>query len=361
MTSPTNTTEFDPTPAAQRIVDLDVVRAVALIGVALMNYQGYMLLTRDAPAGKSVVNHVFHPWEGPLSTRFAATFVVVAGMGVTLMTNRALRRGPAAVTHQRWVLVRRGVLLYAFGAMFNWIWDGTILFYYGALFVIAAALFTLHTRWLVVIAVATATIAHLVRWWAINHSARWLLQPGPRSPRGLLLNTVVNGTHPILPWLTFFVIGMIVARWTPWTGRTRYWLGAAGIAAIAVSYGLRALRRGPLLRNDPFSRTANFTVGAAGAAVLAVAVVGAIAQSTRNSAITRGLAAAGRMTLTVYIGHALFYNAVVNVWGWLEPGGLAAASALALGYWTVAIVAAAWWQRRWGIGPAERLYRNFGG
>ena len=362
MTHASPLSEANPTPAAQRIIDLDVTRAVALIGVALMNYQGYMLLTARSSPGDSLIDHVFHPWKGPLATRFAATFVVVSGMSVTLMTNRARRKGPAAVTHQRWVLVRRGVLLYGVGALLDWVWEGTILFYYGALFVVAAAIFHLRSRWLAVIGVAAAAIGHLVAWWAMEHDASWLTQPGERSPRGLLFDTMINGTHPLFPWLTFFVIGIILARVMPWSNTMRLKLIGVGAAAVAVSYLLRAIwPHSPLLANDPFSRTANFTLGAAGAAVVAVTVIGWIAHVTARAAITRGLAAAGRMTLTVYIGHALVYNLLVNVWHWVEPGGLAKAATMALAYWTVAISLSAWWQQRYGIGPAERLYRNFGG
>ena len=38
----------------------------------------------------------------------------------------------------RWRLVARGLLLYAFGLLFDFIWPGTILPYYGAMFVVAA-------------------------------------------------------------------------------------------------------------------------------------------------------------------------------------------------------------------------------
>ena len=68
------------TPTTTRVIDLDVTRAIALIGVAVMNYHGYLILL-GGQVGDSSVNHFFDPWMGPLSTRFAATFVLIAGMG----------------------------------------------------------------------------------------------------------------------------------------------------------------------------------------------------------------------------------------------------------------------------------------
>ena len=72
-------------------------------------------------------------------------------MGITLLTNRGRLSGDRVRrSADRWTLIRRGVLLYAFGFVFEWVWSGTILFFYGAFFVAGAVLFTLRTRWLIV-------------------------------------------------------------------------------------------------------------------------------------------------------------------------------------------------------------------
>ena len=113
-----------------RSIELDVVRAVALIGVCVMNYHGY-LDARQAAGDESFLGALFDPWHGPLATRFAATFVTVAGMGVVLLTRRAVDSADRrAIAEARWRLVRRGVVLLAFGYVFEWVWPGTILFFY---------------------------------------------------------------------------------------------------------------------------------------------------------------------------------------------------------------------------------------
>ena len=67
------------------------------------------------------------------------------------------------------------------------------------------------------------------------------------------------------------------------------------------------------------------------------------------------------MTLTLYILHALVFNAVVHRWHLIRPAGLDVALVFAGGFWLVGIIAAARWQREFGIGPAEWFYRKFGG
>ncbi len=134
----TATTPAD-TRAAERLPGPDVVRAVALIGVVVMNYHGYLILRADGAPGTGWMEDLFDPWNGPLSTRFAATFVLVAGVGVTLMTARCVdaRRSAAdaddiavgndRVRTMRVRLVRRGLLLYVTGLLLEEIWPGTII------------------------------------------------------------------------------------------------------------------------------------------------------------------------------------------------------------------------------------------
>ena len=77
----------------RRLPGPDVVRAVALIGVVVMNFHGYLLLADDRRRRASATDGrpmLFDPWNGPLSTRFAATFVLVAGVGVTLLTRSVI-------------------------------------------------------------------------------------------------------------------------------------------------------------------------------------------------------------------------------------------------------------------------------
>ena len=56
-------------PARTRYVGPDVVRALALIGVVLMNYHGYLILLGGRNDHSTMWGRFFDPWTGPLSTR----------------------------------------------------------------------------------------------------------------------------------------------------------------------------------------------------------------------------------------------------------------------------------------------------
>ncbi len=354
----------------ERLPGPDVVRAVALIGVVLMNFHGYLIL-RGGRQGDSAVDRFFDPWTGPLSTRFAATFVLVAGVGVTLLTRRAVTpvRQPALVSARRWTLIRRGLTLYGAGLLFDTIWPGTILPFYGAMFVLGAFLFTLRARWLVTVGVAAALAGAGIAWWGLEREldgrrTDWLFAPGGRSPRTLLFDVAVNGTHPLLPWLAFFCAGMVLGRVL-----TTSWWRPAAIGGGLTLFGLATMisgasatgRRSVLLAStDPFDRGLLYTASALGTALVAFAAISWLADRFTTAAPIELLRHAGAMSLTLYIAHGLVFNLVVDWLGWVRPTGLDTALMVAAAYWVVAIAVASWWHRRFGIGPAEWLYRRLG-
>lgn len=356
--------------APRRYIELDVIRAVALIGVCVMNYHGYLILEGAQYPPTNFVERLFDPWDGPLSTRFAATFVTVAGMGITLLTRRSRASGDGrAISADRWTLIRRGVLLYTFGFFLNWIWGGTILFFYGAFFIAGAALFTLRSRWLVAIGTSAALAAAGLQWWALNqesngHDPGWLLNgdaAANRSPRDLLLDTFVRGTHPLLPWLVFLCMGMVIGRMMPLTAKRRVELAATGTACLALGYLAHNLVpwHPTLASTVPFDRGVFYTLTTVGSSLLAVSLVGWLAEAHSNFGATNVLAATGRTTLTLYVGHVLVFNLLVHTLRWVRPGGLGTALLFATMYWVCAVAAATIIQRRWGIGPLEWVYRKF--
>lgn len=354
----------------QRLVGPDVVRALALVGVVVMNYHGYLIIA----GGERSTNRwgsFFDPWEGPLSTRFAATFVLTAGVGVTLLTRNSVGNKEATAA-KRWTLLRRGLLLYGFGLVFYEIWEGSILPYYGAMFFLAAFLFTLPSWTLAIVGVVSALIGAGIQWWGIErtwdgHSVTWLFDPPSASPRGLLFDVFVNGTHPLLPWLAFFCAGLIVGRLL----RTSWWRPVAlGLGLVLFGVATLLARRftgadrtelsRALGSNDPLSRGLLYTASALGTALIAFVVIYTVATWCADSLPVRLLAEAGQMTLTLYVAHALVFNFIVNWMGWVEPSGLDLALTFAAIYWIIAIAVGSLWHRRFGIGPVEWLYRKLG-
>ncbi|PIE32496.1 MAG: hypothetical protein CSA55_03315 [Ilumatobacter coccineus] len=323
--------------ATRRLVGPDVVRAVAMFGVVLMNYHGYLIL-RDGQRPTGTIASILDPWEGPLANRFAATFVLTAGVGVSLMT----RRDRSA--EMRWRLVRRGLVLYGLGMVFDMIWPGTILPYYGAMFILAATAITLPV-W----AIATAGIAAAAIGAAITPPSA-----GFHSPTGLIIEVVFHGTHPLFPWLIYFCAGIILGRYlfTDWWRPIAAAVGAGSlIFAIVIAVG-----SGDSLA--PPSRSLPSTLGALGVALLAFVAIFTIAERWSQTAVIDRLRRAGQLSLSIYLVHGLVFNLMVDWLDLVQPGGLAISVSFTVIVWLVTIGMASAYQERFGRGPAETLYRR---
>jgi uncharacterized membrane protein YeiB len=363
------------TATTARLPGPDVVRAVALIGVVAMNYHGYLILRGSGRPGTGWWEELFDPWTGPLSTRFAATFVLVAGVSVTLMTTGTVARRRAAptdedarraVTEMRWRLARRGTFLYVGGLLLDEVWRGTIIPYYGVMFALAALMFTWRSRWIVLTGVGAALAAAGLRWWRFEReldgeSTSWLTRPEDGSLRDHLFGITVNGTHPLLPWLAFLCAGIVLGR----VLRTTWWRPAtiaAGVTLVslaALAATLPTTDTGRILASlRPLDRSLVYVASALGTALIAYAAVDWLA--TRHPAATDPLRRAGQMSLTLYLAHVAVFLLVVDALEWVEPAGVGTALAFALAFWTVGIALAVEWHRRFGMGPAERCYRAFG-
>lgn len=369
MNSPATT--VSARAVSSRLAGPDVVRAVALIGVVVMNFHGYLILRDGGDVGDGWAADLFNPWDGPLSTRFAATFVLVAGVGVTLMTRRTVADHRAGVddriTDQRWRLVRRGLLLYVTGLLLDEIWPGTILPYYGAMFIIAAAVFTWRSRWLLLLGVFAAVAGAGIRSWRFERtgdgvSTAWLTDPDEGSLRDHAFGVFVNGTHPLLPWLAFLCAGMILGR----VLATTWWRPVAigvGTTLVGMSWMITDAATTPsldvMLSVNPLDRSVVYVASALGTALLAYSIIDWLA--ARLPRATDPLRRAGQMTLSLYIAHVLVFNLIVDWLGFVEPAGVDVALTFALAFWAIGIAAAVAWQRRFGMGPAERVYRAIGG
>ncbi|MGI8792344.1 MAG: DUF418 domain-containing protein, partial [Acidimicrobiales bacterium] len=208
-----------------------------------------------------------------------------------------------------------------------------------------------------------------IEWWrfeqqADGHDVNWLIRPPGGSPRGLVFDMFVNGTHPLLPWLVFFCAGIVLGR----VLHRQVWKPIALVGGIMLfafaTIASDLVGNTPLAQHlsstHPFDRGLLYVASALGTALAAFATIASIAERFADTGAVRLFAHAGQMTLTLYIAHALLFNFVVNWHGWVRPAGLDLALTFAACYWVVAMSVGWVWHRRFGVGPAEWVYRKIG-
>ena len=355
-----------------RLIGLDVTRAIALIGVVVMNYHGGL---NDPSIGHDFWHRVFNVYSGVLSTRFAATFVFVAGIGTALLSRKAYE-DQQDVAKLRIRLIRRGALLLFGGYFLNRAWPGTILFYYGAYFILSALFIMWKSRSIILVAITTAITATVVSTWEANQahlgqSTSWMHPRNIHSVKDLFLRIFIDYTHPVFPWLAFFCLGIVIGR--NLEAVTKKWrqISVMSCAIISMCYVITSILDHQDSRSNavihvftsmqPFTRGLFYSLTSAAIALLAFLVINQFAKNYQDARLIVHLQRSGQVTLSLYLLHVLIYYVFVEWSSMITATGLETALIFAGVFWLFAITIASWWQHHFGQGPAERLYRAIGG
>ena len=299
----------------ERLPGLDVTRAVAMFGVVALNYHGYLNPRQwTQPFDQTFWEALFNPLTGILTTRFAATFVLVAGVGVALFL-RSAGSDPTALAARRLVLFRRGAFLFLLGLLLEWIWPGTIIFYYGVYFMLAALFATWSTTVMVASMGVITILAATISGWRfergrLGHDTSWL-SPELDSPRNLVIRVFVDYTHPVLPWFAFFLAGIVLGRNLGRLVVVRRRLLVGSAVTLACAHLVRtALWPGALIdrsdvvlrvlvSTDPYDRSVLHVVSSLATAVLAFTMVSLVTDGRASSPTVGRLAEVGRLSLSV--------------------------------------------------------------
>ncbi|MGY1839756.1 MULTISPECIES: acyltransferase family protein [unclassified Modestobacter] len=327
----------------------------------------------------------------------AATFVLLAGVGVGLSTGGPRRLPRAALAPAAVTLAVRAVLIAMLGLALGYVVDYeehavVVLVSYGLMFLLAVPLIRLNATGAALAAIAVAVVVPVLA------ALLWNDLPTAQSvnptfgdvlsdPFGWVVETAVKGVYPALPWMAYLCAGLAVGRLRSLTSRKAplaLLIGGLTLAAAAkatswmllnplggrarietASQGRlgateleEALQWGPgfqaprdtswwLATDTPYSGTPLELFGTMG---ISLALLGAVLLVSRVAPSQFGsLAAVGNMTLTLYVLHLLILSLVPLPWGKV---------------WTfvvqmvvVVLVAVVWMARR-GRGPLEGLINS---
>lgn len=362
-----------PVVRRQRLPGVDVARGLAVLGMAAV----HVLPLRDDVGVRTTADLV-------VSGRSAATFAVLAGVGVAFATRGADRRSAALS------LALRGVAVGLLGLLLGALDSGVlvILAFYGLFFVLLAPLARLSTRTALLAAAGVALLgpplSQLLR--AGRDSAPFNpVFADLRTPGALLEQLLLTGTYPALPWLAYLLLGLGVGRLPLTRARTAVALLLSGAALALVAHLASALLLGPVGGYDALAGTTSLATRLAdrpGATVpyvvdacrfgtvptdspwwlavdarhssappdlaatagVALAVLGVSLLAARvASRLLAPLGAVGSMPLTVYSCHLV----------WLALTDTTAPGRYYLAQVVVALVVATLWRRFFGRGPLE--------
>lgn len=127
-----------------RVAGFDIARALAILGMVIVNFK----IAMNADTGSPLLMSFAHLFEG----RASAVFVILAGIGITFMTNKSrVSSDSQSIYKSRVSLIKRGLLLIFIGLLYTPIWQADILHFYGFYFLIASIVFMFNNRTLLLL------------------------------------------------------------------------------------------------------------------------------------------------------------------------------------------------------------------
>jgi len=195
-------------------------------------------------------------------------------------------------------------------------------------------------------------------WQTLEYAGLW---QWPGAARNLLF----NGFHPLLPWLCFFLLGMLLARLQLSQPRVQRALLVLGLLLIAAGHGVQQLAQGTpwqaWLGTQPMPPGPAYVLTGAGAACSVIAACLWLTR-VRPGDWLEPFTAAGRMTLTLYVGHILLGMGTLESLGLLDGrASLASVLLWALLFLMLATGAAWLWSWQFARGPLEAVMRRIAG
>lgn len=357
-----------------RLVGIDIARFVAIVGMLMV--------------------HILDPLSSGPIVRWAignasTLFALLAGVSVVLSVRRYLAQGQVGAA--RLAVATRGLALIAIGLVLGLSPSGivVVLVYLGASLCGASLLLTLRSGILATLAAVLALAVPPLNLWArttlgvTQETGSASISEAVGDPLAFARGLLLTGTYPVLTWIVYIVIGMLIARALTAAmaaGRDRRFawtltLGGATTAALTIVaaefvYRLWARSQLPsglesqlppgvsiddIFRGAQFGGPSSFSqlfldtphsgslldivrgIGFAAAVIGACLLI--FGNQSRTPFPVRPIAAAGAAPLSSYVLHVLLHTALT-----LAALPLAAAGA----------TEAPWWLFGWG-GVAVQL------
>lgn len=353
----------------KRIIGIDVARALAVFGMIIVNFK--MVLGGE---GNEVAKSITGIFEG----KAAATFVVLAGLGLAMMSNSAIdQKDLAKLKVVRARLVKRSVFLIILGLSYLVIWPADILHFYGVYMLFVLAMLRQPPKRIFTVAVLLIFFYPLLMllWsydlgWnfeTFNYQGFWTIS-------GFLRNLFYNGFHPVLPWASFMLIGFWFGRQDLQNPQFVYKTLRISVIVFAsiqlisllllnVLSGGNAATHSELsqiLGTSPMPPLPIYMISGSSIAIAVICLCILLAEKFPTSRIIDALNKTGQLALTFYVAHVVIGMGLPEV-VYSQPLGSYSMS-FSLGYailFSLCCVAfAVVWSKYKKVGPLEWVMRK---
>lgn len=350
----------------QRLVGYDLARAIAIFGMVIVNFKIVMHAAEDTQAGWLKLFNI-------IDGRASALFVILAGVGLSLMVGSSRASGDMAEFRRLQISIfKRAGFLFVFGLLYIQIWPADILHYYGVYLFLGAGCLLLSTRSLWWLSGAVLFFAWLL-FISFDYSTAWNWQTLDyadfHTPAGFFRHLFFNGFHPVLPWLAFLLLGIVLGRQNVQHTAVRERLFLCGLLVMLLAEGINLFLPYALLiglapeyaiyfSTHPMPPLPLYLFGSAGSAIVIMMTCIAAGEKYGNRKWLLPFIYTGQLALTLYLAHVLLGMGVLEGLGLLQNQSLAFAVGSAVLFCLTAVIFASYWRKYRRLGPLEWLLRR---
>ena len=395
-----STPSATPVARSERIASIDVLRGFAVLGILIVNMQGFARVPSaymNPTSGSAFDGAEAWIWAAVYvlaDTKFISIFSMLFGAGIAMMSERMASRGLAGTglhyRRQFWLLVIGLVHAYL-------IWHGDVLVAYALCGFLLYPLRTLpprHLLWIGGCAVAVvvpvwllaglsipywpeADRLELVAEWAPPQEVidariaafrgSWSEQLAVRAPIAFALETSAflglflwRAGGLMLVGMGLYKLGVLAAARSAAFYRRMAIIGIGAGLPLAGAGAAYKLHHGFAFETVMFQGALFNYVGSVGVFVGYVGLVMLLVQFGRLPELTARLAATGRMALTNYITQSLICTLIFygHGLGLFERVAAPGRMGIVLGIWVLQLLWSPWWLKRFRFGPLEWLWRS---
>ncbi len=350
-----------------RIIGYDFARALAVLGMIIVNFK---IVMNASEAGADWLIRLVGLLEG----RAAATFVVLAGVGLALLSRRARLAGDQdGISNNRRTLLKRALFLFVVGLLYTPIWPADILHFYGIYIAIGAFLLAASDRslwmWIGVFAAGFVVMMFVFDyeqgwdWNTLAYTDFW-------TPVGMARHLFFNGFHPVFPWTAFLLAGMWLGRQDMGNPATRRQILFIGVGAVILAEAASALliqsvipdlgveTAESLFGTQPMPPMPLYLLGGGGTAFAVIALSIMLTNRLAGARWLEPFISVGQLALTIYVAHVVIGMGGLEMLGMLENRSLIFATTSAIIFYGASMLFAFLWRKRFKRGPLEWVMRR---
>lgn len=353
----------------KRIIGIDVARALAVFGMIIVNFK--VVFGENGDSWLKLFAHLF---DG----KAAATFVVLAGIGLALMTNSAIKnQSQEKLQAARKRIIKRAIFLFIIGLSYIWIWPADILHFYG-IYMLVALLFINRPPKQILIGAIILIVLYPILIMLFDYEIGWnfstLTYTDFWTFDGFFRNLFYNGFHPVIPWTAFMLFGLWYGRQNLYDDRflKKSLLVSLGVFILIqlLSIGLiQFISKGSpkaiesltlLLGTDPMPPMPIYMINGISISIVIISICILLAKRYKNNKVIDILNKTGQLALTFYVAHVILGMGVIEEIGSMKLGEYSIEFSIiyALVFSLFCILFAEIWLRYKKSGPLEWIMRK---